>query len=302
MPDTLSSSTFEAVKANRDVANNALKMLREASANNVDLNLATALSEAVRRATLLASHYEVQFQAAIRDNTDLVTDVDDPQTPADRATVGEQSVRTYYAAYQEAMTELMNAEENLRSRVAAREAASNNVQALFQSPGAFYQQDVYQKMITKRSADKAVADAQEDGGTATRDQLAAQKAAADAVAAAQETLDTYNSMVADTDNPAVALLDALLKPSRTTTEGAVSTTSDGGNDGQALVDAVSGTYNVGQGRQGHSQPSGRRSVRADGRRRSGGHERGEHCHEHGKHCDEHGKHRDEYRHDHDERG
>ena len=130
------------------------------------------------------------------------------------------------AAYTTESNKRFTAEQDLRSKVAAREMATADVRAQFNGAQTFYEQLVARRMALKATADKAVADA-------TTPTAAQTKAAADA----QKSLDAANkakadldALFADDDNPTVALMTELLKT--------------GGNDGQALVDAISSNYDT----------------------------------------------------------
>ena len=88
-------------------------------------------------------------------------------------------------------------------------------------------------MALKATADKAVADAMENGGTASKSLTDAQAAAAKALSDAEMVRDNLVGLFADADDPSVALLNELVKT--------------GGDDGQALVDAISATYETAAG-------------------------------------------------------
>ena len=123
----------------------------------------------------------------------------------------------------------MTEEASLRGLVAAREAATAGVVSHFTNAQSFYQQLVDRRTALKTAADKVVMDA-------TNPTDAQTKAAADAAKAltmAQAEKTKIDALFpADADNPVVDLVSELLKT--------------GGDDGQALVDAISGTYDDAQ--------------------------------------------------------
>ena len=95
-------------------------------------------------------------QAAIDDgsNTDYVAN---PITIAGRN-----------SAYVTESNKRFTAEQTLRSAVVARETATDNVRAAFNSPQMFYEQLVARRQALKATADKAVTDATANGGTAAK--------------------------------------------------------------------------------------------------------------------------------------
>ena len=121
------------------------------------------------------------------------------------------------AAYSTESGKRMNEEASLRQLVANREAATSDVVSHFTNARSFYQQ-----LVDRRTALLAAA----DGDDATE---AAQKSL-DAARMAQTTINGL--FPDDENNPTVDLVSELLKT--------------GGDDGQALVDAVSSTYDATQ--------------------------------------------------------
>ena len=213
----------------------ALKKLADdtrkaAAASGVDSPLQRAYDTAAARAQAEATYYNAEWAKVLADNTNQnsVT-VDDPTTP----NVNEAapfSIASRNAAYTTANNKRIAAEADVRAKVAAREAATANVRSQFNGAQSFYEQLVARRMALKAKADAAVATATKDGGTAPKNLT-------DAVAAAQKALDaankakmTLDALFADEDDPTVALITELLKT--------------GGNDGQALVDAISSNYDT----------------------------------------------------------
>ena len=223
-----------AIMDNSMSADNAVAALEKAIADTSDTVQARRLGEALRRAKLEQAHLNEYLRRALNDNTEQDTSAD---PTADDYVL--DSIRTRNAAYQKALSDRTAAEADLRSAVVARHEATQAVQMAFQGPGSYFDQYVARHMYHVSKAQKAVADAEADGQTPS-------KTLTDAVTDTQKALDTatmardrYQSMVADADNPAVALINALLAPDSTDT---VNNKDD--DDGQAVVDAVSGTYNV----------------------------------------------------------
>ena len=118
----------------------------------------------------------------------------------------------------------MAAEQDLRSKVAAREMATAAVVNQFTAPQAFYSQLVARRMALQATADKVVADAENP----TEAQMMAASDAAEALMEAQTKKAEFDALYADADDPKVALVNELIKTD--------------GDDGQALVDAISSNY------------------------------------------------------------
>ena len=208
----------------------ALKKLRDDNTNPV---LQGVYNEAYRRAQAEADYYNAEYAEALADNTNQNTvTVDDPSTP----NVNEAapfSIASRNAAYTAENNKRIAAEADLRSKVAAREAATAAVRGQFSNAQTFYEQLVARRMALKATADRAVTTATADGGTAPKNLTDAAAAAQKALDAATMAKDNLDALFADEDNPTVALITELLKT--------------GGNDGQALVDAISSTYKTAAG-------------------------------------------------------
>ena len=106
--------------------------------------------------------------------------------------------------------------------------------AAFQGPGSYYDQYVARHTYLVGQRQKTVNDATADGRTPTKTETDALADAQKALSDATDTRDKYQTLVADADDPAVGLIGSLLVP-----DGQM-----GDDDGQAVVDAVSGTYKV----------------------------------------------------------
>ena len=140
------------------------------------------------------------------------------------------TIATRNAAYSTESGKRMAAETTLRGLVAAREAATAGVVGQFANPQSFYQQLVDRRTVLKAAADKAVADATANGGTATEAQTKAASDAQKALMAANMAKSNLDDLFADQNDPGVSLINELLKTD--------------GDDGQALVDAISSNYDT----------------------------------------------------------
>ena len=201
----------------------ALAALKKLQADNRNTLTQPAIDEGVRRAQAERDHFQQQFRNALADDTNQnpVT-VDVVGTPEDEAAA--YSIASRNLAYVAAQGVRATAETVLRNAAAAREAATQNVVNQFQNPESFLAQLVARREALKTVADDAVADATTPSMALTD----AATAAAEALTAAQTTQTTYEAVVGDPDGPIDDLVTALL--------------DDDGDDGQALVDAISQTY------------------------------------------------------------
>ena len=226
-PQSISISTVvSTARTNRDNYRIAADALKKLSAENQNLLLQTIIDEAARRAQLEADYYEQQFQKVLTDTTNQnpVT-VDLPSTPENEAE--PYSIASRHAEYLGASNKRVVAEADLRAKAAAREAATQNVIDAFQNPGSFYAQLVARREALKARADQLVADSSSPSTSLT----AAAEAAAKALREAEEALTSYQSLAGDAedlDNPIPGLVNTLLETD--------------GDDGQAVVDAISRTY------------------------------------------------------------
>ena len=196
--------------------------------------------EAYRRAKLELDYYEALWSQVLADTTDTRTDANKlafVDTDSDGVRdEGELDNATYMAnpvtiasrnaAYISASNKRVAAEQDLRSKVAAREMATAAVVKQFTSPQSFYAQLVARRTALKAEKDKIVADAE----TPTDAQTKAAADAAKALTEAEMARDDLQGLFDDPGNPKVALIDELLKTD--------------GDDGQALVDAISSNYDT----------------------------------------------------------
>ena len=140
------------------------------------------------------------------------------------------SIASRYSEFQTADNARFIAEQTLRAAVKAREDATAGVRAAFNSPHSFYEQLVARRQALKVTADRALAKASEDGKTPSETVTDNATAAAEALADAEEAQATAAAAFGDEDGPTAALVAELLKT--------------GGDDGQALVDAISAVYDT----------------------------------------------------------
>ena len=208
----------------------ALKTLRD---NNVNPLLQGIYNEAYRRAKAEEDYYNAEWAEVLADNTNQnpVTE-DDTSTP----NVNEAapfSIASRNAAYQTEENKRAAAEADLRAKVAAREAATAAVRGQFSGAQSFYEQLVARRQALKVTADRAVSTATADGGTAPENLTDAAEAAQKSLDAATKAKADLDALFADEDDPTVDLINTLL--------------ATGGDDGQALVDAISATYDVAAG-------------------------------------------------------
>ena len=228
LPEEMSDAVG-VLRARHKAANDVLEFITEYAAEFQGLDsVQERLDDAVARATIEVAHHKEQLDNALADSTDLFPD--DPATTDTVENPGIQSIASYNAAYQRTVGAKTNAEAELRNAVADREDATAYVIQQFTSPSSFYQQLVDRRTALKARQDKIVADASMDGGTPSMTQRTNAANAAKALEDAQQLLSEYNELVADEDNPTVDLITELLKT--------------GGDDGQALVDAISSNYDT----------------------------------------------------------
>ena len=231
----------------------AAATLKKARDDNTNPRFQDLYDEAYRRAMLEQNYYDALWERVLADNTDSrnaqqrlryvdtntngINEVSE-QTTANLnnlAADGSNAATAYQAnpitiasrnaAYSTESANRMAEETTLRGLVAAREAATAGVVKQFTTAQSFYQQLVDRRQALKNAADKVVADATNPSDAQTK--AAADAATALTMAQAEKTkIDAL--FPAEADNPVVDLVSELLKT--------------GGDDGQALVDAISDTY------------------------------------------------------------
>ena len=207
-------------RENRRIALLALKTLQTENKNTL---LQPSIDEGVRRAQAEFDYYDQQLSNALADDTNQnpVT-TDNPNTPENEA--APYSIASRHAEYLTASNSRVTAEATLRRTAAEREAATQNVVDRFGDPASFYQQLIARREALKAAADQAVADAT----TPSMQLTDAATAAAEALTDAQNVQATYEAIVGDPEGPIDDLVATLLEVD--------------GDDGQALVDALSQTY------------------------------------------------------------
>ena len=215
-PDKVASATVTTVKQARDRSEAVRAALVKLQTSNQDDNFTDEITEAVRRATLEAAHYDSEYTRMLGDTTDLDTDANAFDSIAQRYTRYQAAQRTYDTA----VTDLTKA-------VTARENATKAVQAAFSDPTDFHGQAVNRREDLKSAADKLVTDAGSNPPKALVDSAADAQKALDA---AKKVQTAVAKAVGDENSPTNPLVTELLK--------------NGGDDGQALVDAIGGTYDT----------------------------------------------------------
>ena len=223
LQSTTLRTRVSAARTNRDNHRIALAALKEFERDNQNILLKPLLEEAVRRAQAETDYYEQEFQNTLADTTNQnPLTVDIAGTPENEA--APYSIASRHADYLSADNVRLTAETALRDAASAREGATQNVIDQFHNPESFLAQLVARREALKAVADQAVADAINPSMELTD----AATAAADAFAEAEAAQTAYADMVGDSEGPIDDLVATLLETD--------------GDDGQALVDAVSQTY------------------------------------------------------------
>lgn len=214
------------------IVDTAAKHVADGTSNEVS-NLAE-LQETLRRVTAARDHVQreqrrlVNVLRAVNYNYDH--DNDGGTTP-------EVSVSSVLRTFDNELAKRTSAANTVRSAVTALENARNAVQTGMRNPGTFLGQVVDLRQYQKDQADAQV----EEFGDDVPDSVS--KAAEDAAKAlmnAQADLQAHVDLVGDDDNPASALLNALLEDP-TLPNGMANPADD---DGQALIDAISTNYST----------------------------------------------------------
>ena len=226
-------------------ANIAAAALKKARDDNVGLNQAI-YDEAYRRAQAEADYYNARWTEVLAYSRDTRTDLQKLEyLDTDGSGVNEAAERTEgnrNTAYVANPTSIASRnadltteqnkrflrEQELRTAVTAREMATDAVRTAFTDPQDFYNQLVAKRNAAKIAADKAVAGAT----TPTLTQTTAQENAMKALVEANGRKATIDSLFDDPNDPTEALVTELLKG------------DDDGDDGQALVNAISSNYDA----------------------------------------------------------
>ena len=148
-------------------------------------------------------------------------------------------------SYNEATAKLTSAMQTVENAVIAFETARSNVHTELTTTESYLQQLVDLRQYEKDEADRKVAAAGDSPAKSLTDAVVAAQKALDM---AQGQLATHNALTGDAsaDNPATALLNSLLEP-ETVKQGTRQVDNPADDDGQALIDAISTTYEVAKG-------------------------------------------------------
>ena len=227
--DQVAERMVSDVRQVRTQTRQAAAALTKLAADNLNPALQTIYDEAARRAQAEADYYDGVYTAMLGDTTnqnDVTEDVS--ETVVDES--APFSIASRNSAFQTQDNTRFIAEQTLRGAVKAREDATAGVRAAFNSPHDFYAQLIARRQALKVAADRALAKASEDGATPSKTVTDNAAAAAKALVEAEEAQATVAAALGDEENPASALVAELLKT--------------GGDDGQALVDAISAVYDT----------------------------------------------------------
>ena len=228
--DAMVVSVVRTARDNTELAATALEKLRD---ENVNPALTTVYSEAARRARAEADYYAGVYTAMLGDNTNLNPVTEDNAGTPDVDESAVYSIASRNSEFQTEDNKRFIAEQTLRGAVADREAATEGVRGAFNTPQSFYEQLVARRQALKVTADRALAKASEDGATPSKTVTDNAAAAAMALADAEEAQANVVAAYGDEGSPTAALVAELLKT--------------GGDDGQALVDAIAATYETAAG-------------------------------------------------------
>ena len=244
-PNVIADGTanqVDAIRTRVEQVNAAATALKKARDEHTGTNQ-RIYDEAYRRAQLEADYYNAMWAKVLADNTDLRTaaqkgdsDGDGTIDDTEQAAIDDGSNTAYvkdpitiaghHAAYTSESNKRFTAEQTLRSAVATREAATAAVRTAFNSPQAFYEQLVARRTALKAAADKVVAGAE----TPTEMEMKDAADAAKALMEAETKKADFDALFDDPNDPKVALINELLKT--------------GGDDGQAIADAISSNYDT----------------------------------------------------------
>ena len=247
---TSATNSVSAIRMLVENANIAAAVLKEARDNNIGLNQ-EIYDEAYRRAQVEADYYNARWAEVLAYNRDTRTSqqkleflddgtgggttgngINEPgetnpnNSGADAYIKNPVTIAARNAKLVEEQNKRFMREQGLRTAVSTREMATATVREKFTDPQAFYNQLVARRTALKAAADKAVADAT----TPTMTQINTQENAAKALAEANTKKVTVDALFDDPNDPTQDLVKELLKG------------DDDGDDGQALVTAISSNY------------------------------------------------------------
>ena len=224
-PTKVPDTTYMTISDRLESVNTTVKALKKLQTDNKNALLQPAIDEAVRRAEVEQAHYQMQFNEAVADNTDLDGDAEN----------GVVSIKSLYGKYTAAKTARDNKGVELTTAFQARELATTAVAAAFTNPQNFYQQLVDRREFTKAAAEAEVTrlagltgdDAATDAETTAA--ATAVTTAETALTAATKAQAAFQDLVAE-GSPVAELVNELLKGDAV------------GDDGGKLVDAIVGAY------------------------------------------------------------
>ena len=207
----------------------AAKHVADGTRNEVS-NL-SELQETLRRVTAIRDHVQNEQRRLV--NVLRAKNYEYTPTGASDAVTVTSVLRTYDSE----LGKRTSAANTVRSAVTALENARNAIHTAMRDPGTFLGQVVDLRQYQKDQADAQVAEFGDDvPDSVSRTAMNAARALTNA----QADLDAHNALVGDADNPASALLSALLED-ETLPNGMANPADD---DGQALIDAISSNYNT----------------------------------------------------------
>ena len=198
------------------------------------------LREDLRRKTNARDHVQgelTRLSSIIRAQNRDITDIT-IGTGEDERTLASNE-RELLTAYGTVNGEVDAAAAKVRSAVTALERSNNALQDALASPSDYLDQLVALRQFQKDAADTAVTEA---GANVAPVLTTRAEEAQEALDAATAQRDAHAELTGDPDSPASKLLSALLEPAMKDGE-----VNPGDDDGQAVIDAISATYEVAQG-------------------------------------------------------
>ena len=215
-----------------NIVDTATRHVAEGTRNEVT-NLAE-LQETLRRVTAARDHVAREQRRLVNVLRAVNYEYDHD---ADGGTTPEVSVSSVLREFDTELAKRTSAANTVRSAVTALENARNAIHTAMRNPGTFLQQVVDLRQYQKDAADTQVAEFGDDvPDSVTR----AAMNAATALTNAQDALNEHTALVGDADNPASALLNALLEDPMLPN----GTPNPADDDGQALINAISTTYSA----------------------------------------------------------
>ena len=230
-PDT---DALLGVDGRKAAANKGYEGASEAVANNKDETKAPGLKEAERKWKAVSEFLDGQSNAAYTAlaNGKLGYTGDNPLTPDTTETGAQDYSSADYRAYKATKDSVDSALATLKSAYDGRVAATGKVEDGLKDTGAYLEQLVELREFEDAEAKAVVTKAGDD---VTDAETKAAEDAADALTEAQGQLKAYEDLQAlGDDSPVKGLVTSLLAADG----------SKADDDGQALVDAISSTYDT----------------------------------------------------------